>query len=290
MALNPNSTLVDPIQINLTAGSDSGVALLIGSGSPDGSADPYLSAGKGSLFVRIDATDDYGALYQKVDDDGADDDWAHFVADKDEDDLDLEGHVTMDADKRVYFRDTDVSIYSDAACQLNIAAPGASAASKFTVVGAASFNSTACFHGAASFDSTVTYGGAIVQSSTACFTGAASFDSTVDVAGTASLAAVAVGGATAGTYIGGILVGSGALVFGALAASAASATSLDITGLTQDHKIFISASDISGCLNVASISCSPGGGVLKVGVVNAASEAYAGGTETIAYLAIAACM
>jgi len=228
MALEPKATLTHPIQIGLTAGSDSGVALLIGSGSPDGNTDPWLSAGKGSLHIRIDATDDYGPLYAKVDDDGADDDWVHVIVDKEEDDIDLEGHVTLDTDKRVYFRGTDTSIYSDSACKLYVSTPSGMDIEK-----------------------------------------------------------VMVG---SGTTISHVLVGSGVAVFGALAASAASATSLAVTGLTQDHKIFLSASDISGCLNVASISCSPGGGVLKVGVVNAASEAYAGGTETFAYLAIAACM
>jgi hypothetical protein len=112
--------LTHPIEIALTAGSSSGVALLIGSGSPDGNTDPYNSAGKGSFYLRIDQTDDYSPLYVKVDADGADDDWVPTFVEKDEADRILEGNLTLDADKRLYFRDTDTSIYSDSACKLYI--------------------------------------------------------------------------------------------------------------------------------------------------------------------------
>jgi len=228
MALEPKTTMTHPIQIGLTAGSDSGVALLIGSGSPDGNTDPWLSAGKGSLHIRIDATDDYGPLYAKVDDDGADDDWVHFVADLEEDDITLEGHVTLDADKRVYFRDTNNSIYSDSACKLY-----------------------------------------------------------VSTASGMDIEKVSVG---SGTFIDSVLAGSGTIAYGALGAGATSTACFTVTGLTQEHKIFISPSSMSGCLVVNAVSCSPGGGLLALTVGNTASEAAAAGNVVFGYLALAACV
>ena len=124
MALDAKASLTHPIQIDQTAGSSSGRAILINSGSPDGNTDPYQSAAKGSIFIRTDATDDYPPLYVKVDADGADDDWVPVIVEKSEMDHTLEGDLIMDSDKRVWFRDsTDVSIYSDAACKLYCTAP-----------------------------------------------------------------------------------------------------------------------------------------------------------------------
>jgi hypothetical protein len=225
MPLNPNSSFVHPIQIQLTAGSDSGIALLIGSGSPDGNTDPYNSAGKGSPYLRIDATDDYPSLYLKVDDDGADDDWAPVMVEKSEDDHILEGNLTLDADKRVYFRDTDTSIYSDAACKLYIEAASGTDIDKLKV--------------------------------------------------------------GSGTYFDSILAGSGVIVYGALAEAATSTASLAVTGLTQEHKVFVSPSSVSGSLIINQYSCSPGGGLLAMTVT--AASAYAGGNVVFGYWAVAAC-
>lgn len=227
MALSPKSTLVHPIQIGLTAGSDSGVALLIGSGSPDGNTDPWASAGKSSLHLRIDATDDESPLYCKVDDDSADDDWVPFFVEKDESDRILEGHLTLDVDKRVYFRDTDTSIYSDSACKLYVATPSGMDVEKLTV--------------------------------------------------------------GSGTFYDSFLAGSGTIIFGALAASATSTACLAVTGLTQEHKIFVSPSSMSGCLNINGVSCSPGGGLLALTVTNLAAEATAVGNVVFGYTAFAAC-
>ena len=96
------------------------MALLIGGGSPDGNVDPWNSAGKGSVHLRIDATDDQSPLYVKVDADGADDDWVPTVVHMDEAARTLEANLTLDADKRVYFRDTNCSIYSDSGSKLYI--------------------------------------------------------------------------------------------------------------------------------------------------------------------------
>lgn len=228
MALSPKVTLTHPIEIALTAGSSSGVALLIGSGSPDGNTDPWASAGKGSVHLRIDATDDYPALYGKVDADSADDDWVPYIAEKSMMDHTLKGNLTMDTDKRVYFRDsTDLSIYSDAACKLYVAAPSGIDIEKLTV-------------------------------------------------GT-------------GTYYDSFLAGSGTIIFGALAASATSTACLAVTGLTQEHKIFVSPSSMSGCLVINAVSCSPGGGLLALTVVNLAAEATPVGNVVFGYTAFAAC-
>jgi hypothetical protein len=91
---------------------------------------------------------------------------------------------------------------------------------------------------------------------------------------------------TGGTAIAGILAGSGEAVFGNINASAASTTSLTVTGLTQNHKVIFSPSDFSGSLTVTDFSCSPGGGVLTITVSNTAVETYTGATETFSYLAI----
>uniref|UniRef100_A0A6M3KW88 Uncharacterized protein n=1 Tax=viral metagenome TaxID=1070528 RepID=A0A6M3KW88_9ZZZZ len=160
--------------------------------------------------------------------------------------------------------------------------------------------------GGASLASTLTVGGAacivgtMKHTGAACFTGAASFDGNVNVAGaasivgnikgsgTASLAAVAVG-PTTGTRVAHVLCGCAVAVFGALNASVASVTSYAVTGLTQDHKIFWSPSGWSGSLAVTSMSCSPGGGILKIEVANQAVEQYSGGNNTFTFLGLAAC-
>jgi len=227
MALSPKTTLTHPIEIGLTAGSNSGVALLIGSGSPDGNTDPWNSAGKSSVHLRIDQTDDVSPFYVKVDADGADDDWVPVFVEKDEGDRILEGDLTMDADKRVYFRDTNTSIYSDSACKLY-----------------------------------------------------------VDAASGVDISTLKVG---SGTYFDNLLAGSGTIVYGALGAGATSTACLAVTGLTQEHKIFLSPSSMSGCLHINAVSCSPGGGLLALTVANTASEATPVGNVVFAYQAIAAC-
>jgi hypothetical protein len=133
----------------------------------------------------------------------------------------------MDVDKRVYFRDTDTSIYSDSACKIYAATPSGMDIEKLTV--------------------------------------------------------------GSGTFYDSFLAGSGTIVFGALAASAASTACLTVTGLTQEHKIFVSPSSMSGCLNINAVSCSPGGGLLAMTVVNLAAETTALGNVIFGYTAFAAC-
>jgi hypothetical protein len=92
-----------------------------------------------------------------------------------------------------------------------------------------------------------------------------------------------------GTRMQDILCGSATHAFGALAAGATSSESSAVTGLTQEHKIFISPSSISGSLAVTGVSCSPGGGVMVFSVANSGSEAYAGGNAVFGWWAVAAC-
>lgn len=115
------------------------------------------------------------------------------------------------------------------------------------------------------------------------FMSAASFAGDLRVDSDFSTSAMTV---SSGTNITHILAGSGQAVFGALAADATSTTCVAITGLTQAHKIFIGASDVSGSLIVDVLACSPGGDLLIFGVTNSGSETYAAATETFSYLAI----
>lgn len=227
MALDSNVVLTVPVRLDKTAGSSTGVAILIGSGSPDGNADPFASAGKSSVFFSMGQGDDQSALYQKVDADGADDDWVQFLVNKTEGLSTFENHVTLDVDKRIYFRDTDTSIYSDSACKIYVAAASGMDIDK-----------------------------------------------------------VSVG---SGTFITSMIAGSGTIAFGALVAGATSTACLAISGLSQEHKIFISPSAMSACLNLNAVSCSPGGGLLAFTVGNTASEAATAGNVVFGYMAIAAC-
>lgn len=122
MTLNPNSTLVIPIQLNKTAGTDSSIVLLVGVGAPDGDSSPQSDAAKGSIYIRDDATDDEPCIYVKVDEDSSDDDWAALVVNKSERQITFENHVTMDADMKIYFRDTAIFIHSNADGSLHIQA------------------------------------------------------------------------------------------------------------------------------------------------------------------------
>lgn len=112
--------LTAPIEIIKTAGTSSDIWLIVGSGSPDGDVSPQTGAAKGSIYIRDDATDDYPSLYIKVDNDNADDDWVPLVPEKSLFNHQLGGNMTFTTDKRTYYRDTDLSIYSDSASQLTI--------------------------------------------------------------------------------------------------------------------------------------------------------------------------
>ena len=122
MALEPNATLVSPIELNVTAGTASNVAIILYAGTPDGDSDPWTSAAKGSWHVNTNATDDESPLYLKVDDDSADDDWVQVFIDKSEGAMTLENTLTMDADHKIYFRDMAIFAHSNSDGDLHLQA------------------------------------------------------------------------------------------------------------------------------------------------------------------------
>jgi len=67
----------------------------------------------------------------------------------------------------------------------------------------------------------------------------------------------------------------------------ASTACLTVTGLTQEHKIFISPSTMSGCLTISGVCASPGGGLLAMTVT--ATSSYTGGNVVFGYMAVATC-
>lgn len=110
--------------------------------------------------------------------------------------------------------------------------------------------------------------------------------STINTTGTVTIGGSAIFG-SGGTAIAGILAGSGALTFGAVAASAASATCFPVTGLTTAHKIFITAASLSACVTVACAQCYTGTpACLNITVLNQSTEALGAGTSTVYYLAV----
>lgn len=124
MAVNPNSTLVDPIELNATAGTASNIALFVEAGAPDGNTAPWKDAVKGSLYIRSDATDDESPLYLKVDENDADDDWVQVMVDKSAGAMSLLAALTMGTDKKLTFRDSAIYIHSNADGELTVTADG----------------------------------------------------------------------------------------------------------------------------------------------------------------------
>lgn len=108
MALSESVTFgTSPIKFGST-----NVALMWGTGDPDGDSSPFSDAVKGTRYFRTDASDDVSPLWLKVDLDSTDDDWVQVVIDKDSTAYTIKGHWTWDADKRVYFRDTGIYVFS----------------------------------------------------------------------------------------------------------------------------------------------------------------------------------
>lgn len=122
MALAETATLTSPIQVNKTAGTASSVAVIMGSGVPDGDSSPQSDAAKGSIYIQDDATTDEGPLWVKVDTNGANDDWVQPIVDKSAGAMSLLAALTMATDKKLYFRDTEIYIHSNADGELTITA------------------------------------------------------------------------------------------------------------------------------------------------------------------------
>ena len=121
MANTPKATLVSVVRLYDADTSDY-VDVIMNDSAPDGASDPWSSAPKGSLHIHGSATDDYSALYQKVDDGvGSDDEWVAFIADKSAVAVSLAAALTMSTDSPIYIRDSGQVIYSSAANVGNIA-------------------------------------------------------------------------------------------------------------------------------------------------------------------------
>jgi len=124
MALSQAVQLLAPIEILKTAGTSSTIALLIGSGTPDGNTSPASDVSKGSIYIQDDATDDESPFWLKVDDAGADDDWVQCIVNKGESAKSIEAAWTWTADNKIYFRDTGIHVHSNADGELTITADG----------------------------------------------------------------------------------------------------------------------------------------------------------------------
>ena len=78
MAVNTVAFFVnnpDPATKQTALVPERGPTKLWGQGTPDGDREPFLSAQKGSTYIQVDATDDTGHIWQKVDEGNDNDDW-----------------------------------------------------------------------------------------------------------------------------------------------------------------------------------------------------------------------
>ena len=161
MAVSPEMTINSPFQFNDTSGLNP-VTMIIGTGAPDGAADPMKSAGVGSLYFRPSQSDDLSAVYMKVDTDESSNDWVLVLTANCGDSHDINGSWEWQTDKKIYFRDAGQYIYSPAAnaAALALAASGdtwrvgdmgssnyiqVDFAGEATLVGTARFNPRAAF-------------------------------------------------------------------------------------------------------------------------------------------------
>jgi len=126
MALNEAVWLMTPVELIKTLGTSSDLVIIVGSGAPDGNSAPQSDAAKGSIYVRDDADTDETSLYVKVDSADSDDDWAAVL---------IAGEIvsggrtwatdwTMGTDKKLYFRDSGIYLYSSGDGVLHLVADG----------------------------------------------------------------------------------------------------------------------------------------------------------------------
>lgn len=126
--------------------------------------------------------------------------------------------------------------------------------------------------------STFTVAGAFTQAGDMTFSGSVSFADSIDAASDLNTSGCVQIGAT-GTDIFHILAGSFAASTPVIAASATGYASALVAGLTQNHKIFISPSAMSGSLFIYQVTASPGGGVVVIDLL--AAEAVAEDTGAV---------
>ena len=137
MAVSPNLKVVSPWQISDDTSETNLVTIICDTGAPEGAADPMDSALKGSIYFRASQTDDNSAVYMKVDESSADNDWVKFLTAETTDSHDIGGDWEWQTDKKIYFRDTGQIIYSPAA---NVGAIALGASGDTWRIGAAATN------------------------------------------------------------------------------------------------------------------------------------------------------
>ena len=126
MALNEAVWLMTPIELIKTLGTSSNVVIIVSAGAPDGNSAPESDAAIGSIYVRDNAGTDETPLYLKVDTADSDDDWAAVL---------IAGEIvtggrtwatdlTIGTDKKFYFRDSGIYLYSSADGVLHLVADG----------------------------------------------------------------------------------------------------------------------------------------------------------------------
>lgn len=92
MVVNP-----DPATKQVAMIPERAPTFLWGQGTPDGDREPFKSAQKGSFYAQVDATDDTGHIWQKVDEGNDNDDWVLLGASAGSQVFDVE-HLLLGAD------------------------------------------------------------------------------------------------------------------------------------------------------------------------------------------------
>jgi hypothetical protein len=114
---------VDPDPVNIVTGLEPEVApgIYWGQGTPDGDAEPFLSAQKGTIYHAVNNTDDESHSYIKVDEGGDDADWVRLLSDvmglahglASGDDASINWDFTATMASGVYYAGLDVRVVLD---------------------------------------------------------------------------------------------------------------------------------------------------------------------------------
>lgn len=116
--------IMTPQEFIKAADTSTDIIVFVKSSAPDGNSSPHSDAAKGSIQIRDDQSDDQSPLFVKVDAGGDNDDWVAVIVDKDEAARQMEANWTWTEGNRIYFRDTGISIYSNADGEVTITADG----------------------------------------------------------------------------------------------------------------------------------------------------------------------
>jgi hypothetical protein len=114
MAVNPKWSFRSPGEYTDSDGSNP-CTIICSTSAPSGAREPWASAEKGSLSIQNGATDDQPAIWLKVDEDLADEDWVLLLAEDCTSAHTIAGNWTWGTSSAIYLRDSGQSIYSPAA-------------------------------------------------------------------------------------------------------------------------------------------------------------------------------